>query len=892
MLFRRIAVRNFKKLLSPIVLDGLSEGATIIAGDNEEGKSTLVHAIRTGLFERHNLTGKAAEAMQPYGSSVRPEVELEFEFNGKTYLIRKGFAQRSFAHLKTPDGQFEGQAAEERLAELLRFKVPDRGESKPDHRGILGLFWLEQGRALEGLGFGETGRSTLRASLEEEVGDVLGGTRGRKLLEAAKAKRNNLLTATGKATGPLREAINEAATAEARVKEYEAKREEYERDIGELEKLRRDLATIERDRVLERARDDLVKAEEQVRAIEDLRQKDEAAGHEAALAKAELGNVSNRWTRREELIDVLANAQCALGSSRQSLALLEMGTNDFVLRADTARASLLAAEEARSDAEARLGKSQAQARAEELNKEIGDLERRLKEVERLTAQRNEARESLSRIKIDKNLFERIQSLEAAVREARAALSTIATRIRFLPSADQAITGSGKAVRAGEDVTVVEPTQFALEGFGTIEVAPGASELADRRKTLENTEHALQNALAAAAIESVAQAKAQFAARTELEARIGEETTLVKAHAPEGIDALRASHRDRIDTRKRLSEKLHSSTLADVSDPETEAFALQTTKAAEAAARAKLDAALKAQQEHAKETAVARAKAAAAEENFRAAMEDLEAARRDAADAELIARLDHAREVLAAKENHRAETERKLAAANPEEVELRRKRAEATLQHVRSEKDRLLKQQIALESRLMALGQPGVGEHLDIARGELAQAITRRDRLQTEANAWALLVTSLEQAEREAKEAFLEPVIKRVDPFLRLLLPGAAVSLDEETLEITGVVRDGRDERFDSLSGGMREQLSVLVRLAFAVYLREKGYPAAVILDDALVYADDSRFERMQLALRKAAETIQVLVLTCRARDWRSFGAPIRRLGESRTKAGFDSAANA
>src|SRR5579883_1735580 len=345
MLFRRIAVRNFKKLLSPIVLDGLSEGATIIAGDNEEGKSTLVHAIRTGLFERHNLTGKAAEAMQPYGSSVRPEVELEFEFNGKTYLIRKGFAQRSFAHLKTPDGQFEGQAAEERLAELLRFKVPDRGESKPDHRGILGLFWLEQGRALEGLGFGETGRSTLRASLEEEVGDVLGGTRGRKLLEAAKAKRNDLLTATGKATGPLREAINEAATAEARVKEYEAKREEYERDIGELEKLRRDLATIERDRVLERARDDLVKAE----------------GHEAALAKAELGNVSNRWTRRRELIDVLANAQCALGSSRQSLALLEMGTNDFVLRADTARASLLAAEEARSDAEARLGKSQAQA---------------------------------------------------------------------------------------------------------------------------------------------------------------------------------------------------------------------------------------------------------------------------------------------------------------------------------------------------------------------------------------------------------------------------------------------------------------------------------------------------------------------------------------------------
>ena len=74
------------------------------------------------------------------------------------------------------------------------------------------------------------------------------------------------------------------------------------------------------------------------------------------------------------------------------------------------------------------------------------------------------------------------------------------------------------------------------------------------------------------------------------------------------------------------------------------------------------------------------------------------------------------------------------------------------------------------------------------------------------------------------------------------------------------------------------------RLAFAVYLREKEYPAAVILDDALVYADDDRFERMQLALRKASETLQILILTCRPRDWRQFGAPIRRLEEMTTPA--------
>jgi uncharacterized protein YhaN len=113
---------------------------------------------------------------------------------------------------------------------------------------------------------------------------------------------------------------------------------------------------------------------------------------------------------------------------------------------------------------------------------------------------------------------------------------------------------------------------------------------------------------------------------------------------------------------------------------------------------------------------------------------------------------------------------------------------------------------------------------------------------------------------------LKPVLKTIDPFLRLLFPGA-LALDEETLEITGIARDGREEPYAALSIGTREQHSILVRLAFAVYLREKSYPAAVILGDALVYADDDRFER----IRKATETVQILILTCRPRNWRRFG---------------------
>lgn len=273
--------------------------------------------------------------------------------------------------------------------------------------------------------------------------------------------------------------------------------------------------------------------------------------------------------------------------------------------------------------------------------------------------------------------------------------------------------------------------------------------------------------------------------------------------------------------------------------------------------------------------------AAAGENLREALRELDLARHGVSDADLLARVAQAQRAYEDGEAERQAAERQLDAANPDEVMLRAERARSTLTSVQAERSRLRDQAIGLQSRLDALGKGGIGEVLEEARGELARAVQRYERLRLDSQAWDLLVSTLGESERDAKEAFLEPVIKRVDPFLRLLLPDAHITLDEETLEIRGVARQGREEPYHSLSVGTREQLSILVRLAFAVYLREKGYPAAVILDDALVYADDDRFERMQLALRKAAETVQVLILTCRPRDWRQFGSPVRRLTDSR-----------
>ena len=893
MRFRRIAVRNFKKLLAPVAIEDLGDGVTIIAGDNEEGKSTLLEAIRAGLFERHNVTGKAADEKQPFGSAVRPEVCIEFDLDGETYRIEKGFAQRPSARLTTPGGTFEGPAAEERLAELLLFRQAQRGASRLEDQGVLGLLCLEQGRIIDGLRLGEYGRQTIRGALEDEVGDVLGGPQGQRLLRDAKEHRDALLTATGKPRGELKGAVEELEAAQQAVAALAQARREYDEQIDELARLQRELDRIDGEGDIELAREAVREAKRQVEALEMLRQRAQDAARDLALAQAGLDNAAERWRVRKALVAELERRREAASEAVGRLRELDEQTEPIERRLAAAREALTAAVEASGEATERAARSRRRARLTALVKEGGELASRLEQVDELEAQRHRDRQQLAAIAIDEVAYARMQALAAAIREQQAGLRTVATRLRFVALAHQVVTRDGEVVPGNETVDVTAAARFELEGFGTLEVEPGATELAARRSELERAELRLRAVLEEAGVDDLEGAKARFVERTKAEARIKEAERLIAAYAPEGTEALRRASRERARELADLGEDPErgadaepggSDAAAELDDPDAEEHELECARRREGESREELEAARDQRAEHDTRVAHARGALEAATESLREAEGDLSSAREELPDVELVATFEQAQAALRQAEQLVAEAERELAVANPDLVEGQRRRAEEALESARSRREGLDRDAHGLRGRLAALGRDGLEEQLEAARGRAAQALARRDRLQADADAWALLVTTLAEAERDAKQQFLEPVLARVDPFLRLLLSDARITFSEEDLDIAGIERDGRTEPFQSLSVGTREQLSILVRLAFAVYLREKGYPAAVILDDALVYADDDRFDRMQLALRKAAETVQILILTCRPRDWRMFGAPIERLSGARASA--------
>ncbi len=813
MLFREIHVRNFRKLVLPLVIGDIGDGLTVIAGDNEEGKSTVLDAMRAGLFERHNLGGEGLAKMQPFGSRVRPEIQLCFEIKGRAYRLDKAFGQRPSARFETPNCIFEGPAAEEKLAELLTFRVARR-EAKPDDQGILGLFWLEQGRSLEALGFGEIGRSTLRASFEKEVGDVLGGNHGRQLMVAAKTKRDALLTATGrpKAGGDLAEAIAEVVDATRRVQQLEIDCREYDRDIAELERVKVELAQIDAETRIEKAQQALAEAEGEVKKIEELRNKDDAATVAVKLAEAEFRNANDRCAARQMLVEALHKRSEELAIDQGTLIRIEAQTEEFSRQFSEAKAAFDNATAANSMAEVRLALSEARRRKEALEGEIGELDRRISEVDGLVAVKAAAVRGLSETRIDAPTLERMQRHDSAVREARAALSAAATWLRFLPSHGQATTKDGTELSPGELVEVTELTRFALEGFGAVEVEPGGSVLAESRERLTEAEAALSGALIDARVADVGEAVTELAARKKAESDIVGADQLIAVHAPQGIEALRSYRLRKSEVRASIDLELDNvSAPFDLGDSETERHALDAAKLGETTARTALNDAQGRQQQHGSDLAIVRDKFQNAQRYSAEAKQALDIARAEISDTDLSETLRAAAEAQVTAKRAKTETAQNLAQAKPTEAERRRGQAQTDLATIKGKERSLREQEIGIENRLVGADKKRIREELDEARGQMDRAASRQDRIQAEVNALKLLVETLDSAERNAKEAFLEPVLHRVQPFLDLVFPGMGMTLDEDTLEITEIARHGRTEPYRALSIGTREQLSILVR---------------------------------------------------------------------------------
>ncbi len=228
---------------------------------------------------------------------------------------------------------------------------------------------------------------------------------------------------------------------------------------------------------------------------------------------------------------------------------------------------------------------------------------------------------------------------------------------------------------------------------------------------------------------------------------------------------------------------------------------------------------------------AAASAAAADASARAAEEQL---------AGLSARLaDHRPDEVAAE----------FAAARGAAAELSRRHDAAT----RALRD--------VEVELAVFGTEGRTGKLDAAHIAREHAAAAYARIERRARAVELLRTVMTRHRDNTRLRYVEPFRAEVERLGRTVFGETfAVEVDSD-LSIRNRTLDGRTVPFESLSGGAREQLGIVARLAVAALVAKED-TVPIVIDDALGFSDPDRLAKMGAVFDQVGADGQVIVLTC------------------------------
>lgn len=861
MKLRRIVIEDFRKFSGQLVIDGLQDGINIFTGPNEAGKSSIAGAIRAVFLERYR-SKSMAHAVPWQSPAARPLVEVEFETGGRSYRLRKRFIKGQECELLVDGGlqKFQGDGAEEALSSLLRFSMPARGASTPEHGGIPGLLWIAQGQGHDLSSPAGHAAAHLRQALSELAGGQV--EQGEDVLIASVQKEmHKLLTPrTAQPTGEYAQAEAEWKAARERVQALEKLQAAFAEDAARLTRMQEEADQTARRKPWETLAARAEQARRQLAALHAARER---------LAQLERLHAANRERSRllQEREQQAQQELASLDALERSRAEAQASAESRLARCrelqQAEEQSLAALEEARRRAQTAAAAAQARQLREQLALEQEQLDRRrqaLAAAQELRAQLASAQAAASASAIGAEGLRGLRALETEIATLQAKMEAACTRIEYrlapgttLRLGDTPLEGSGHRLLEAD-------TLLGIPGVGELRIVPGASEAAGLAATLRDRLARRETQLRQLGIGSLAEGEARLTEHQSLRKEIESLEKQQRIHAPDGVQALI----DLIGAAESRQQQLQSRLAAlPAVDPGIDAAA-----AAEAVASA--EARHRAYQQQAREAReqqlalAARAGSIAEDLQARRARHDSAEARerRAAAQRELAEAL--AQDVLLAAQAQEIRTEAAQLAADVDEDE-----ADSLLRAADNQRQahaRLQSEIVALRAKLEQQGATGLGEQLAEASALAEQLGRRHAELAHRARGLARLHAVLIEERDKAVQKLQAPLVSRMEHYFRKLFPQAGLALGEQ-LTLSSLLREGTAAEPEQLSFGTREQIGLLGRFAYADLLREAGMPTLLILDDAVVHTDAERRARIKRALRDAARRHQVLIFTCHPEDW-------------------------
>lgn len=860
MRLHRLVLTNYRGVAHREI-DFPDHGVMVVSGANEIGKSSMIEALDLLLEAKDRSAKKDVKQVKPTYADVGAEVTAEISTGPYRFVYHKRFhkAPRTQLTISEPRReQLTGDEAHERVRAML------------DETMDTGL-WQAQ-RVLQASSTAAvdlSGCDALSRALDVAAGDTgtLSGTEP-VLIERIDAEYGRYFTGTGRPTGEWAGAIAALAAADAEVARCAEQLAEVDDRVHRHAELSEQLASLAEEQAAADGRYGAAQAAGA--AIAELRGQLRDAQLVATAAKATAaatGTAQTERQRQRDEIDSRAAAIILLDKEIDGVAQAQAAVDTEAAAADAAAAVAAHAVDAATQRAASARRVVDQLAARDEADRLADRISRLKAAE---GQLAEAAAELARITVTEPMLRRVEEASSACERAEASLAAISATLELAAAADidLVIAGESTALPAGQSwsASVTGGLEVELPGVLRVSVRPGdsAREASVKHAAAQSD---LADALAAAGVPDLAQARHADQRRRELQGcRDQLAAALAALRGADEIEALRARLTRLRDEHGEIPTET-TSERARANRDEAEALLAQATTDCEARRRAAQEATAR-RAAGATQLTLLREKVAAQRVELEAANQRLAAQRSTLSDDELAAAADSHAQTLRSAEQRVSELSEQLGAAATEAIDAELAAAQAAAQELRARHGETSRALHEVEVELTVFGTQGRRGQLDAAQTAREHTAAEHDRIGRRARAAALLRSTMIRHRDDTRRRYVAPFRAEIQR-LGTHVFGADFEVDVDTdLKICTRTLGGRTVPYESLSGGAKEQLGILTRLAGAALVAtEDSVP--VVIDDALGFTDPDRLAKMGAVFDAVGSQGQVIVLTCSPDRYRS-----------------------
>jgi hypothetical protein len=866
----RLVLTNYRGIAHREI-DFPDHGVVVVSGANEVGKSSMIEALDLLLEAKDRSAKKEVKQVKPTHADVGAEITAEISAGAYRFVYRKRFHKRAETQLTVlapRREQLSGDEAHDRVRSMLAETVDLE-------------LWQAQ-RVLQSASTAAvdlSGSDALARALDVAAGEAATLSGAEPLLvDRIDEEYARYFTATGRPTGEWAAATKQLNAADAEVARCAARVAEVDDAVTRHGALTAELAGLAAQRAQAHARLTASRAAaEEVATLR--RQLAEADVVAEAATKTHTASVAALNERRRLRADVEERGTAVVA--------LQTAVAESLEEESTAREVHEAAEVAAD--EAREAVTATQARVESARGVVDRLTQR-DEADRLAgrvAKIDAARRELDRtarelagITLTEASMRAIEQAALAVERAAGQAELASARIELVAAAGVAVSVAGEPITlgAGETwaVNTTADTAVELPGVLTLRVVPGTP-AAQTQATLEAAQRALAEALRAVGAEDVDTARALAVRRRELEAARDRMTaTLEAVLADDAVEHLRARLTELLAAQP-VEDGLFDVTGDSAADPVSARAELTAAVAAHQQAVADCEThrkvaivASKRLGDRATQACVLREKLAAAQAEHATATTRLEAHRAQAADDTLAVAAEADGDAARAAAARAAEVRAELERSAPDAVAAALADATRGADVLGRRHDELAEELREVSTQLKVYGTEGRRGSLDAAEAERQHAEGEYLRVHRRARAAQLLRTVMARHRDATRSRYVDPFRDQVERLGRIVFGDSFEVEVDSDLRICSRTLAGRTVPYESLSGGAREQLGIVARLAGAVLVaKEDGVP--LLIDDALGFTDRGRLVKMGAVFDVVGGDGQVIVLTCDPQRYAAIG---------------------